>query len=140
MKPDCRQLIAVLMSAGALLAGGMLPGSMPWVFAATDARGDRQTPVVDSHRKEYAGPESTPSSMFANSSWRLVAFQSTSDEIGKLGPDDTHLYTMFLGGDGTVKTRLNCNRANGTWSADPGGRLSGVHSHEGRRSQHHQGG
>ena len=51
--------------------------------------------------------------------WRLVKFQSMSDAIGTERPDDPSLYTMRLNSDGTVSMRLNCNRANGTWSAKP---------------------
>ena len=51
--------------------------------------------------------------------WRLVEFQSMDDSIGTVKPNDPSLYTMRLNGDGTVNMRLNCNRANGTWSAEP---------------------
>ena len=54
-----------------------------------------------------------------NTEWRLVEFQSMDDSIGTVRPDDPSLYTMRLNGDGTVNMRLNCNRANGTWSAEP---------------------
>ena len=57
----------------------------------------------------------------AGTDWRLVEFQSMDDAIGKLRPDDPSLYTMHLNADGTVAMRLNCNRARGTWSAEPTG-------------------
>ena len=47
-----------------------------------------------------------------------MEFQSSSDEIGTLVPEDPSLYTMQLQEDGTVSMQLNCNRATGTWSAD----------------------
>ncbi|MGD9346133.1 MAG: META domain-containing protein [Candidatus Aminicenantes bacterium] len=53
-----------------------------------------------------------------NTEWRLVEFQSMDDSIGTVRPDDPSLYTMRLNGNGTVNMRLNCNRANGTWSAE----------------------
>lgn len=55
----------------------------------------------------------------AGTSWRLVEFQSMDDEQGTTRPDDPSLYTMQLNDDGTVNMRLNCNRANGTWSVEP---------------------
>lgn len=51
--------------------------------------------------------------------WRFVEFESSSDEIGTIRPDDPNKYTMTLGADGRVAMRLDCNRATGTWSADP---------------------
>ncbi|WP_051358210.1 META domain-containing protein [Rubidibacter lacunae] len=55
----------------------------------------------------------------ADTEWRLVEIQSMSEEIGTIRPDDPSLYIMRLNADGTVNMRLNCNRANGTWSAEP---------------------
>ena len=55
----------------------------------------------------------------AGTTWRLVEFQSMDDATGVVRPDDPALYTMQLNGDGTVNLRLNCNRANGTWSIEP---------------------
>ena len=66
------------------------------------------------------GGETTAAGPLANSSWHLVEFQSMSDEIGTVRPDVPKLYTMYLGGDGRVSMRLNCNRANGEWFAEPG--------------------
>jgi heat shock protein HslJ len=51
--------------------------------------------------------------------WRLVEFQSMSDEIGTIRPDDPSLYTLSFGADGTVSLRLNCNMGNGSWSSTP---------------------
>ena len=57
----------------------------------------------------------------AGTSWRLVEFQSMDDATGTVRPEDPSLYTMRLNSDGTVTMRLNCNRASGTWSAEPSG-------------------
>lgn len=64
-----------------------------------------------------APPE--PAAALAPSSWRLVEFQSMDDAIGTTRPEDPAQYTMALNADGTVSMQLNCNRANGTWSAEP---------------------
>lgn len=62
-------------------------------------------------------PATAPLGPLAGTTWQLVEFQSSSDEIGTLRPDDPSLYTMQLLEDGTVAMRLSCNRAFGTWSA-----------------------
>jgi heat shock protein HslJ len=53
--------------------------------------------------------------------WRLIEFRSSDDGIGVLRPTDSSLYTMSLGENGSVSMRLDCNRANGTWSASTAG-------------------
>jgi heat shock protein HslJ len=55
----------------------------------------------------------------ADTEWRLVEVQSMDDAQGTAKPSDSSLYTMRLGADGTVAMRLNCNRATGTWKAEP---------------------
>jgi heat shock protein HslJ len=55
----------------------------------------------------------------AGTSWQLVKFQG-GDGSSQL-PDDRTKYTMVFGSDGKVAFRLDCNRANGTYtSAGPG--------------------
>ena len=53
----------------------------------------------------------------AGTTWQLVEIQSMDDEIGTVRPDDASIYTMQLSADSTFSMRLNCNRANGSWSA-----------------------
>jgi heat shock protein HslJ len=56
----------------------------------------------------------------AGTSWQLVEFQSMDDSQGTTYIDDPSSYVMELRADGTVAMQLNCNRANGTWSAQAG--------------------
>ena len=42
------------------------------------------------------------------------------DAQGIARPSEGTVYNMWLHGDGTVTMQLNCNRATGTWSAEPG--------------------
>jgi heat shock protein HslJ len=58
-------------------------------------------------------------SSLAGTRWRLVEIQSMADEIGRKRPSDPSAYSMTLNRDGTVSMRLNCNVANGKWSATP---------------------
>lgn len=69
----------------------------------------------------FKAPDSggTPASLAATQ-WRLVEFQSMDDQQGRTRPAPDTLYTMWLHGDGTVAMQLNCNRAQGSWSAAPG--------------------
>ena len=76
--------------------------------------------AAESDDAELNEPGSTSNNPLAGTTWRLVEFQSMSDEIGIVRPDDPSLYTMRLNSDGTVSMRLNCNHAIGTWSARPG--------------------
>ena len=41
------------------------------------------------------------------------------DATGVKKPEDPSRYTMQLEADGTVKFHLSCNKATGTWKADP---------------------
>jgi heat shock protein HslJ len=68
---------------------------------------------------EASSPWGGRASTLEGTSWRLVEFQSMDDAIGTLRPDDPSKYTMTLHGDGTVSMQLDCNRATGTWSAEP---------------------
>lgn len=60
-----------------------------------------------------------PSGPLVGTQWRLVEFQSMDDAQGTTRPGEGTLYTVWLHGDGTVTMQLNCNRATGTWSAQP---------------------
>ena len=56
----------------------------------------------------------------AGTSWQLVEFQSMDDAIGIQRPPDPAQITMTLNGDGTARFTLDCNSAQGAWSAEPG--------------------
>ena len=56
----------------------------------------------------------------ADTRWQLVEFQSMDDAVGTQRPEDPSRYTMRLNGNGTVQFQLNCNSANGSWSAEAG--------------------
>ena len=61
-----------------------------------------------------------PGGPLAGTQWRLVEIQSMDDSAGTRRPDDPAKFTMRLNGDGTVNMRVDCNRADGTWSVEPG--------------------
>jgi heat shock protein HslJ len=71
---------------------------------------------------------SEPVSPLAGTSWRLVHFQSSDDSIGTVVPPNVQNYTLQFMNDGTLAMRLDCNRANSKWQAQPssanGGSLS----------------
>jgi heat shock protein HslJ len=66
----------------------------------------------------YAAP--APPSSLANTEWRLGEIQSMDDATGTKRPSDPSKYTMVLNADGAANLKLNCNSANGKWSAEPG--------------------
>lgn len=96
---------AFLASVGLLWMSGTLTGCRP---------------VADGSAGQVS-PAPVSANPLAGTKWRLVSFQSMDDAIGTQRPDDPSRYTMQLGGDGTVSMRLNCNRAQGAWSAEPSG-------------------
>ena len=73
------------------------------------------TMIVLSCQKE--SPEQ-PGNQLAGTVWRLAEFQSMDDAVGTIRPDNPSDYTMQLNDDSTATMRLNCNRANGSWSAN----------------------
>ena len=110
-----------LTCAAILWTSGILVGS----WAAADETPGTLTKIQSSaNESNDAAQEATMSSSanpLAGTSWRLVEFQSMDDATGTIRPDDPSLYTMRLNRDGTVTMRLNCNRASGTWFAEPSG-------------------
>ncbi|MCL7992049.1 MAG: META domain-containing protein [marine benthic group bacterium] len=56
---------------------------------------------------------------FAGTSWMLTELQSMDDVIGTTRPEDPSRFTLTLNDDSTAAIRLDCNRATGTWSAEP---------------------
>ncbi|MGK7912785.1 MAG: META domain-containing protein [Synechococcus sp.] len=75
-----------------------------------------------SPQSEQTETEATPvvaNDPLADTTWRLVEFQSADDEIGTLEPEDPSAFIMRLQSDGTVTMKLDCNNATGTWSSEP---------------------
>jgi len=98
--------LAVLAMAVAAACGG--GDEVPTPPATTEAAAPASV---------AAAPQNIPG--LSGTSWRLVEFQSMDDAQGTTRPDDPSLYTMTLNADGTASLRLNCNRATGTWTAEP---------------------
>lgn len=115
------------ITAGVLTCGMMLlTGGIPAEAHAEAALSGGTTMENLSPANASAGTASEagnlqPGNPLAGTGWRLVEFQSMDDGRGALRPDNPTLYTMRLNSDGTVMMRLNCNRASGTWAAEPSG-------------------
>jgi len=75
---------------------------------------------ADVENTPQAEAGASPVSSLEDTQWRLVEFQSMDDATGPVRPSDPSAYTMHLNRDGTVTMRLNCNRASGSWFAEPG--------------------
>jgi heat shock protein HslJ len=104
---------AVVLLFGAILAGCGEPREEAGGSPKTES-----TALEPTASAQGADPTRSDSPL-AGTDWRLVEFQSMDDAVGTVKPKDPNLYTMRLNADGTVQMRLNCNRANGTWSAEP---------------------
>jgi heat shock protein HslJ len=98
-------------------AGDRSGGSTDALVPGTPPETEQAVSAAEGTAPEAALGESE--SPLAGTSWQLVEFQSMDDSVGTVSPEGPSLYTMSLNGDGTVDLRLNCNRANGTWSAEP---------------------
>ncbi len=79
---------------------------------------DKSTGVCTVRSAHAADAAAAPREL-AGTRWRLVEFQSMDDRQGTTRPHDASRYTMQLGADGRVQMQLNCNRAQGEWSAEP---------------------
>lgn len=75
--------------------------------------------LADSHATANETTAQTGNPL-TGTNWRLVEFQSMDDATGIIRPEDPALYTMRLDSNGSVTMRLNCNRAKGSWTAEPG--------------------
>ena len=86
--------------------------------AAPEPARPRSEPALsgDADKAAETGVAAAPRAL-AGTSWQLVEFQSMDDSQGTTYIDDPSRYVMELKADGTVAMQLNCNRANGTWSA-----------------------
>lgn len=80
---------------------------------------DQQAPMRQSQISEPASP-------LTGTSWRLVHFQSSDDSIGTLVPPNVQNYTLQFLADGTLAMRLDCNRANARWKAQPSSASGGA--------------
>ena len=98
--------LGVLLLTGAVVAG--CAGAREGSGAPDPATGSAPT-----------GTTAVPAGL-AGTSWRLVEFQSMDDAQGTTRASDPTRYTMRLDADGTVTMRLDCNRATGSWRAEPG--------------------
>jgi heat shock protein HslJ len=106
-------ILAVVLLSGTLLAGCGGPAET------------KGTPTETASTAPGSGDalqEATttgPGGPLADTDWYLFGIQSMDDAVGTVRPEDPFLYTMRLNADGTVTMRLNCNRANSTWTIEP---------------------
>jgi heat shock protein HslJ len=119
MNQGSRLTSGVAMALAILLAGHLLVVGNP---SSAQIAVQPQAPTTASSGTAGTGKSvgSASGRSLANTQWRLMEFQSMDDKKGTVRPMDPSLYTMRLDSDGTVTMRLNCNRATGTWSSEPG--------------------
>jgi heat shock protein HslJ len=107
----------VVASASTVAAAVLLWALVPAGCSGTAPQAE--TPPHSESAGAQPAAASAPKGPLADTEWRLVEFQSMDDSQGTTRPEDPSLYTLRLNADGTAHMRLNCNRANGTWSAEP---------------------
>ena len=113
-KPNVR-FVAAAAAPVVILMSGL------WLWGCGGA-GERAAGPVDTAAPPADSPvagAAAEASRLAGTRWRLVEIQSMDDAQGTTKAEDPSLYTMWLKDDGTVAMRLNCNRAMGTWKAEP---------------------
>lgn len=119
MNREACVVIGLWAASAILLSGAVLVGCGSTIEKAA------APPGMQSTTPEYVGnvpgaAAATLDGPLAGTEWRLVEIQSMDDTVGTVRPDDPSRYTIRLNADGTVAMLLNCNRANGTWSAQAG--------------------
>lgn len=67
-----------------------------------------------------AGCSSPERFTLAGTSWRLVSIQSMDDAQGTTPLPDPAKFTVSFGKDGQASFQLDCNRGNGSYTAEPG--------------------
>lgn len=103
------------------LPGVALLLAVAMVTACGSGREDAGDAVPGSESSPMQGATAAPQEFsLAGTTWRLVEIQSMDDAQGTTRPADPSAFTMALNADGTVNMKLDCNRANGTWSHQPG--------------------
>jgi heat shock protein HslJ len=70
----------------------------------SSAESSANQPQIQEPRQELAG-----------TTWRLVHFQSSDDDIGKIIPPNLEKYTLQFMPDGKLAMQLDCNRGNASW-------------------------
>jgi heat shock protein HslJ len=98
----------------ALVAGACGPADQ------AAAGGDTGTPETEANAATDGADGSDHPASLAGTSWHMVEFRSMDDAVGTIRPTDPADFTMELRADGSVAMVLDCNRANGSWTAQPG--------------------
>ncbi len=114
----------VRVAPGTLIAAGFLLSAVILVGCGgpADTTGAPEQTVSiepESGATPQGATARAPGGPLADTDWYLFGIQSMDDAVGTVRPEDPFLYTMRLNADGTVNMRLNCNRANGTWTIEP---------------------
>jgi heat shock protein HslJ len=98
----------------------LAPLALIFVLAGCARSGDETAPPAPGASAPAAGGETaTVDNVLAGTSWLLVEFQSMDDATGAVRPEASQRFTMRLDSDGSVSMELDCNRATGTWTAEP---------------------
>ncbi len=67
----------------------------------------------------HGAPPAPDEPVLAGTSWELVAIQPQDPAQQEIRIDDPARFTLQFGADGRAVLRLDCNRGNGAWQAQP---------------------
>jgi len=111
-----------------LILGGAVAFCGLAVAGCGESRRAVPPPAAQKPAIAVAATQATASApVLSDTYWRLLEIQSMDDTQGTTRPSDPSLYMMRLKSDGSVAMRLNCNRAMGTWKAEPSADPSSGH-------------
>ena len=92
------------------------PSEPPAAVPATTQTAAPVKQPADAAPEVAAGPGS-----IAGTSWRLVQIMSMDDTT--YTPDDSALYTLEFGADGSLRVRADCNSGTGSYTAESSSQL-----------------
>jgi heat shock protein HslJ len=75
--------------------------------------------ALDMSATKSESPAVAAKDLLSGTRWCLAEIQSMDDAQGTTRPDNPMIYTLTFQRGGKIAMRLNCNRASGSWSAEP---------------------
>lgn len=106
-----------LLTAVLILLSGGIRVAFEMFDSMQAAAGKAESAASESNSSEEEARSAEQNNPLAGTEWRLLEIQYMNDTT--IRPEDPSRFTMHLNMDGTVNMRLDCNRARGTWSAEP---------------------
>ena len=118
--PETRRFLMARLQRSRHRGSALAPLALLFVLAGCARSGEETAlPSPGASPAPAAAETAEADGLLAGTAWRLVEFQSMDDATGAVRPEASQRFTMRLDPDGSVSMELDCNRATGTWSAEP---------------------